>query len=135
MTSDDTELRSILSKYKSILIIGISPKLLRPSHIVARYLICNGYVVIGVYPGQKKILGQPIYETLVEVPIPIEIVNVFRAPQYIEDLVQQLIPLRPKVLWLQEQITHPSAEVRAKQAGIQVISDLDIMKTHHRLIC
>ncbi len=110
--------------------VGLSPRPTRPSYQATRYLIENGFEVVGVRPGIVQILGCPCYDSLSEIPGPLEIVDVFRAPQHVPDIVDEVIPLRPKILWLQEGVKHPQAEKRAIKAGIVVVSDRCLAKFH-----
>lgn len=93
----------------------------------------NGYEIVGVRPGPKEILGRPCYPSLRDVPGPIEIVDVFRAPEHVPEVVDDAIAVGAKVLWLQEGVMHPEAERKAQEAGLIVISDLCILKEHARL--
>ena len=134
MSATDQEITEILTRYKRITVVGLSPDRSRPSFGVTKYLMGHGYDIIGVNPTEKEILGRPSYPSIDQVPGPLEIVDVFRNPKVIPELVERLIPLRPKVLWLQEGVTHPEAEKRARDAGIQVVSNRCILKEHSRLI-
>ncbi|MDB5036805.1 MAG: CoA-binding protein, partial [Bacteriovoracaceae bacterium] len=122
--SSASEIKDVLTKYTKVAIVGISPDPSRPSHTIANYLIGKGYDVCGVRPGTSKILGRPCYESLKDVPPPLEIVDVFRNSDAVPGIVDELSPLGAKVLWLQEGVMHPEAEEKARRAGIIVISDL-----------
>jgi hypothetical protein len=130
----DQEIRDALTRYRKIAVVGLSPNPSRPSYEVTRYMMEQGYEIVGVRPAQKQILGRPCYPKIRAVPGRLEIVNVFRAPEFIPKLVDELIPLKPKVLWLQEGVVHPEAEQHARDAGMQVFSDLCILKEHLRLV-
>lgn len=131
--SDDV-IRDVLKKYRKIAVIGISPRAERPSYYVTEYMIDQGYEIYGVRPAQKEILGRPCYPKVSDVPGPLEIVDVFRASEAIPEVVEEILPLKPKVLWLQSGITHPEAEERARAAGITVISNRCILQEHMRLV-
>lgn len=130
----DSEVRDILFRFEKIAVVGLSDSPDRPSYGVTSYMIDHGYQITGVRPGRTEILGRPCVGHLRDVPGPLEIVDVFRAPEYIPALVDELIPLKPKVLWLQLGITHPEAEEKARRAGIQVVSDRCILVEHRRLL-
>jgi predicted CoA-binding protein len=132
--STDDAIRRVLQNYRNIAVVGLSPEPSRPSYGVTQYMLAQGYDIVGVRPGTSEILDSPCYASLAEVPGELEIVDVFRAPEHIPALVEELIPLKPKVLWLQEGVTHPEAEARARRAGIEVFSDLCILKEHARLL-
>lgn len=132
-TMNDAEIRNTLKQYRRIAVVGLSDNPDRPSYGVTKYMIQNGYDITGVRPaGPEKILHRPCFKSLKDVPGPLEIVNVFRASEHIPALVEELIPFKPKVLWLQLGISHPQAEARAQAAGIQVISNRCIMIEHHK---
>jgi predicted CoA-binding protein len=130
---DQNLIKEVLEKYKKVTVVGISSKPSRASYGVAEYLLNQGFEVDGVNPVERSILGCSIYSSLKQVPHKLEIVDVFRAPEHVLELVDELIPLRPQVLWLQEGVTHLEAEEKARQAGIVVISDKCILKEHRRL--
>jgi predicted CoA-binding protein len=131
----DQLIKDVLSKYKNIAVVGLSPQPSRPSFGVTKYMIDHGYNIVGVRPGGlKDILDRPVFETLEEVPEPLEIVNVFRAPEFIPEVVDDVLKTKAKVLWLQLGITHPEAEERARKAGLTVISDKCILVEHRRLM-
>ncbi|MBK7843936.1 MAG: CoA-binding protein [Bdellovibrionales bacterium] len=132
-STDQNLIKEVLEKYKKVTVVGISSKPSRASYGVTEYLLNQGFEVDGVNPVEKSILGCSIYASLKQVPHKLEIVDVFRAPEHVLELVNELIPLRPQVLWLQEGVTHLEAEERARQAGIVVISDKCILKEHRRL--
>lgn len=134
---DPDTIRDVLKNYRKIVVVGLSPNPERASHGVTRYMIDQGYDVIGVRPAQREILGRPCYPCVSETPWAgsrsLEIVNVFRSSDKIPSLMDELIPLKPKVIWLQEGVAHPEAEERARKAGITVISDRCILKEHVRM--
>ncbi len=130
---DQNLIREVLEKYKKVTVVGISSKPTRASYGVAEYLLNQGFDVDGVNPIEKSILGCSVYSSLNQVPHKLEIVDVFRAPEHVLELVNELIPLRPQVLWLQEGVAHLEAEEKARQAGILVISDKCILKEHRKL--
>ncbi len=125
--------KKIIESFNRVGIVGLSPKKERPSNKVARYLIDHGYDVIGVNPGHKQILGRPCYPCLTEIEGPVEIVNVFRNPKYVPQVIAAAIDVGAKALWLQEKITCPLEEERARSEGILVVSDLCIKKAHAHL--
>ena len=131
----DAEIKEVLTRYKKIAVVGLSPDESRPSFGVSQYMMKHGYEITGVRPAQKEIMGRPCYASLKDVPAPLEIVDVFRASDAIPAVVDECIPLKPKVLWLQLGITHPEAEEKARKAGIIVISDKCILVEHRRLMC
>jgi uncharacterized protein len=134
----DAEIKDALQNMKEVAVVGISPDPSRTSHQIAKFLIQKGFNVIGVRPNTKEVLGRPCYSSLSEVPNQPQIINVFRASEHIPELVDEVIKAQPKIqtqlLWLQEGVTHPASEEKARKAGIQVISDRCILKEYYRLV-
>jgi uncharacterized protein len=118
-------LKDILGKVKTIALLGASPKPDRPSFGVMRFLMSRGYRVFPVNPGQagKEILGQTVYATMADIPEPIDMIDVFRAPEYLGEVVQEALalPVRPKVIWGQLTVRDDEAVKPAEAAGIQVV--------------
>jgi predicted CoA-binding protein len=129
----DDPIFKILTRFNKITIVGLSPDPTRPSYQVAQYLIQAGYDVNGVRPNTQSILDRPCFPTLAHVPGPLEIVVVFRSSEHIPALVLELLVVRAKVLWLQEGISHPESEKKARSSGIFVISNRCIKKEHQRI--
>jgi uncharacterized protein len=126
------DIPTILSRYRKIAVVGLSPNESRPSHGVTEYMIHQGYEITGVRPGVDEILVRPCYRALRDLPEPPEIVNVFRSPEHVPAIVDEAIAAGAKVLWLQEGVAHPDAERRAREAGLEVISDRCILKAHRK---
>jgi uncharacterized protein len=127
------EIAAILLNYRTIAVVGLSPKVNRPSHRVARYLLAAGYEVIPVNPGQERILGQPCYPCLSAIPRPVEIVNIFRRSPETPPLVDEAIDISARVIWMQEGIIHQEAARKARQAGLAVIMDRCLKSDHASL--
>ena len=133
----DGAIREILRNAKTIAIVGASPKDVRPSFFVARYMLDKNYRVFPVNPGQagKTILGQTVYAALAEIPEPIDIVDIFRssaeAPRVV-DAALKLDPL-PKVIWMQLGISDDAAAARAEAAGVTVVMDRCLKIEYGRL--
>ena len=130
---DDDALRRIFRATTTIAVVGLSPKPNRPSHGVARALQRFGYHIIPVRPAVKEVLGERAYATLEEVPQPIDMVDVFRAPEYVDEIVDSCIALGVGVLWLQEGVVNDAAAQRAREAGITVVMDRCTYKDYVRL--
>jgi predicted CoA-binding protein len=90
----------------------------------------HGYRIIPVNPQIKEALGEKAYSSLLEVPYRIDIVNIFRRPEYVEQIVDQAIRLKIPAIWMQEQVIHQEAAEKARRAGIFVVMDLCILKEH-----
>jgi len=120
----------LLKRSKTIAVVGLSNSPLRPSHGVSAYMQMNGYRIIPVNPKIKEALGENAYATLLDVPEKIDIVNVFRRPEFVEEVVDQAIRLKVPAIWMQEEVINEKAADKARQAGIFVIMDSCILKEH-----
>lgn len=130
---DDDVLKRLFEKTETIAVVGLSPKASRPSYGVARALQRFGYKIIPVRPAIKEVLGEPAYATLEEVPEPIDLVDVFRAPEHVDAIVDSCIALRIPAIWLQEGVVNEAAAARARAAGITVVMDRCTYKDYVRL--
>ena len=121
----DSYIRGILNTVKTIAMVGFSPNESRPSYFVFKYLIERGYKVIPINPGHagKEFLGQKVYAKLSDVPEPIDMVDIFRAAQFVMPIVEEALNLSPKpqVIWMQLTIRNDEAAKRAEEAGIKVM--------------
>ena len=123
----------VLQQSKTIAVVGLSSKPERASYQVAAYLQRHGYRIIPVNPREKQVLGEQAYPTLRDVPVTIDIVDVFRESSAVPEIVADTLAIGAKVLWLQLEIHHAEAEAHAHAAGITVISDVCIKIAHaHR---
>lgn len=123
-------IRELLERSKTIAVVGLSASPLRPSHGVSAYLQMQGYKVIPVNPNIREALGEKSYPSLAAVPEKIDIVNVFRRPQFVEEIVDQAIKLKIPAVWMQEEVINERAAEKARQAGIFVVMDRCILKEH-----
>jgi uncharacterized protein len=121
----DSYIRGILNTVKTIAMVGISPKDNRPSYFAFKYLLERGYRMIPVNPGQAggEILGQKVYAKLADIPEPIDMVDIFRAPQYAVGVVEEALALklRPQVIWMQLGIRNDQAAALAEENGLKVV--------------
>ncbi len=120
----------ILDSARTIAVVGLSPDRHRPSHGVARYLQRAGYRIIPVNPTITKVLGEPAYPTLLSVPTPIDVVDVFRRSEYVGPIVDDAIAIKARAIWLQDGVIDESAAERARAAGLDVVMDDCIMRRH-----
>ena len=123
MNPTDDELRRILRDAETIAVVGASSNPDRPSHGVFQKLFAVGYRVVPVNPYETEVLGQKAYASLADVPYPIDIVDVFRRPEYTPDIADEAVRARAKVLWLQSGIVNEEAERRARAGGLTVVMD------------
>jgi uncharacterized protein len=121
----DNYIRGILNTVKTIAMVGISPKDVRPSYFAFKYLLERGYRMIPVNPGQVggDILGQPVHARLADIPEPIDMVDIFRAPQFAQAVVEEALALapRPRVIWMQLGIRDDAAARLAEASGLKVV--------------
>lgn len=120
----------ILRRSKTIAVVGLSCNPLRPSHGVSAYMQSHGYSIIPVNPNIEECLGEKAYRSLLDVPAKIDIVNVFRRSEYVDEVVDQAIQRQAPVIWMQEEVINERAAEKARQAGIFVLMDRCILKEH-----
>jgi len=123
-------LQQIFSDYRTIAVVGLSPKTNRPSNQVAAYLQQAGYRIIPVNPGQSTILGEKCYPDLRAIPEQVEVVDIFRRSDQVEPIVRDAVAIGARVIWMQQGITNEEAAAFADQAGLTVIMDR-CMKVDH----
>jgi uncharacterized protein len=123
-------IRELLERSKTIAVVGLSNSPLRPSHGVSAYMQTHGYRIIPVNPRINGALGEKAYPSLLEVAENIDIVNIFRRPEFVPEVVNQAIQLKVPAIWMQEDVIHEEAAGKARKAGIFVIMDRCILKEH-----
>lgn len=123
----------ILTKYKTIAVVGLSPNRMRPSYGVSEYMRNQGYRIIPVNPGHPEILGETSYRRLEDIPEPVEIVNIFRRSEHVAPVVDAAIAIGAKVVWMQEGIEDEASAAKARAAGLEVVMDRCILKEHRRI--
>lgn len=131
---DPDELRALLVRIRVIAVVGLSPRTGRPSHQVAAALQRFGYRVIPVRPAVAEVLGEPAYADLHQLPGPVDLVNVFRAPEHVDPIVDACIELGLPALWLQDGVVNEPAALRARAAGLTVVMDRCIYRDYLRLM-
>ncbi len=131
----DEELKEMLKHYKTVAVVGISPKEDRPSFRVAAYLQSNGYRIIPVRPDGDTILAEKVYPNLIEIPkeIEIDVVDIFRKSEEVPAIVEEAIRRGAKIVWMQEGVIHQKAGEEAERAGLKVVMDRCIKKEYQRL--
>jgi predicted CoA-binding protein len=134
MTQSDP-IADLLKRSRTIAVVGLSCNPLRPSHGVSAYMQSHGYRIIPVNPKIESCLGEKAYASLLDIPekdVPekIDIVNIFRRPEYVEEIVDQAIQRKVPAIWMQEDVIHEKAAEKARKAGIFVVMDHCILKEH-----
>ncbi len=125
------QITDILKNAKTVAVIGLSGDPTRPSFGVSEYMQSRGYRIIPVHPTAETVLGEKVYRSLRDIPDKIDIVDVFRRPDAVPAIVDDVIELKLPVLWLQETVVHEEAAEKARRAGVKVVMDRCILKEHH----
>ena len=127
---EDDAITELLKRAKTIAVVGLSSSPLRPSHGVSAYMQTQGYQIIPVNPEIEEALGEKSYPSLREVPGRIDIVDIFRRPEFVDEIVDQAIERNVPAIWMQEEVINERAAEKARQAGIYVVMDRCILKEH-----
>ena len=123
-------IKEILERYKTIAVVGLSSQTWRPSYSVSKYMQNAGYRIIPVNPGETEVLGEKAYATLDDVPEPFDIVDIFRRPEYVPEIVEAAIRRNARVIWMQLGVGHEAAAARARSAGLEVVMERCILQDH-----
>jgi predicted CoA-binding protein len=129
---DPLTIQRVLHGSKTVAVVGLSNAVLRASHFVGFYLSRHGYQVIPVNPRETEILGQPCYASLADVPVPIDIVNVFRAPEALPDIAREAVAIGARNLWCQFTVINEEGGRIAEEGGLSVVMDRCIKVEHAR---
>lgn len=129
----DDEIVDLLRTARNIAVVGLSPEPYRPSYVVASYLQSQGYRVFPVNPEADEILGEKCYPNLKAVPERIDIVNIFRRPDQVPDVVDEAIQVGARAVWMQLGVINEAAAEKARRAGLTVVMDRCIHIEHARL--
>lgn len=128
--ASDLEMLSMLRLAKRIAVVGASPKPWRESHDALMFLLNAGYEVYPVNPHYDEIEGLQCYASLGEIPVAIDIVNIFRNPEFVPSVVEEAIASGAKMIWMQVGVIHQAAARRAIESGLTVVMDRCIMVEH-----
>jgi uncharacterized protein len=123
-------IRELLERARTIAVVGLSGSPLRPSHGVSAYMQAQGYRIIPVNPTIEEALGEKSYPSLRDVPETIDIVNIFRRPEFVAEIVDLAIELHVPAVWMQEEVIHEKAAEKARNAGLFVVMDRCILQEH-----
>ncbi|MBR0567846.1 CoA-binding protein [Azoarcus sp. L1K30] len=134
MLSTDSELKQLLMSTRTIAIVGISARPERPSNEVARYLLDHGYTIIPVNPACDEVLGLKCYPSLLDVPVKVDVVDVFRRPEEVAHVVDDAIAAGARAVWLQLDVIAPEAIRRAEAAGLTTVMNRCTKIEHRRLL-
>jgi predicted CoA-binding protein len=124
----------LLRNSRTIAVVGLSHKRMRPSYGVSEYMQAAGYRIIPVNPLESEVLGEKAYADLESIPQKVDIVNIFRRPEFVPELVEAAIRIGARAVWMQEGVVHEAAAERARAAGLAVVMDRCILKEHRRML-
>ena len=131
---DPLTIQRVLHNARTIAIVGLSPNELRASYFVGYYLKRHGYEVIPVNPREREILGEKSYKTLADVPVRVDIVNVFRAPDALPGIAEEAVKIRAGNLWCQFGVINEEGARIAESGGVSVIMDRCLKVEHARYV-
>jgi predicted CoA-binding protein len=133
--TSDEEAAAVLRRHKVIAVVGCSTNPEKPSHFVPRYLQERGYRILPVNPTAKgqTLLGEAVYGSLKEIPVPVEVVEIFRPSTDVPLIVEEAIAMGARVVWMQEGIVNNEAATRANGAGLTVVMNACMMKVHRAM--
>ena len=134
VNANKAEMREIFESVKTIAVVGLSPDESKDSHRVAKYLQSVGYTIVPIYPKEESILGEKVYRSLSEIPVAVDMVNIFRKPAILDSVADECIKRGDvKVFWSQIGIVNNAAAQKAKDAGMRVVQNYCSMVEHKNL--
>lgn len=131
---NDTELAKLLRETKTIAVVGLSSNSMRPSFGVSRFLQRQGYRVIPVNPNETEVLGERAYPSVKDVPEQVDIINIFRRPARVPEVIDDALAKGARCIWMQEGVVNHEAARKAEEAGMSVVMDRCILKEMARLL-
>lgn len=131
---NDTELAKLLRETKTIAVVGLSSNPMRPSFGVSRFLQRQGYRIIPVNPNETEVLGERAYPSVKEVPEKVDIINIFRRPARVPEVIDDALAKGARCIWMQEGVVNHEAARKAEEAGMSVVMDRCILKEMARLL-
>jgi uncharacterized protein len=131
---DPSTIQSVLHTAKTIAVVGLSKNELRASHFVGYYLKRHGYRVIPVNPRETEILGETSYASLLDVPVPVDVVNVFRAPDALPGIARDAVAINARALWCQFGVINEEGARIAEDGGMKVVVDRCLKIEHARYV-
>ena len=131
---DPLTIQRLLYNAKTIAVVGLSPNELRASHFVGYYLKRHGYRVFPVNPRETEVLGEPSFKSLADIPVAVDIVNVFRAPDAVPAIAEEAVKIRAGTLWCQFGVVNAEGARIADAGGVAVVMDRCIKVEHARYI-
>ena len=129
---DPITIQQVLHRTRTIAVVGLSGNELRASNFVGYYLKRHGYDVVPVNPRESSILGLPSHKSLADIPVPVDVVNVFRAPEALPEIAREAVAIGAKVLWCQFGVINEEGALIAEDGGMTVVMDRCIKIEHAR---
>ena len=123
---------ALLKRVKTIAVVGLSPNPTRPSYGVSQAMQGFGYTIVPVHPSAREVLGARAYPRLGDIPVVIELVNVFRRAEFVDGVVDECLALGLKNIWIQEGIINEPAALRARAGSMMVVMDCCIYRDYRR---
>ncbi len=134
INSNRQEIEEIFQLTKTIAVVGLSPDVTKASHRVAKYLQEAGFKIVPIYPKEETILGEKVYRSLLEIPFPVDMVDIFRKPKALDAVADASISRGDvKVFWAQQGIVNNEAAKKAQDAGMRVVQNMCTMIEHKAL--
>lgn len=127
---DPESIDRILGYARTIAVVGLSSNVDRPSFRVAQYLAEHGFTIIPINPRETSVLGQTAYPSLADVPVPVDVVDVFRAAEAVPGIAREAVDIGARALWIQSGIISPDGADIAHTAGLDVVMDRCLMIEH-----
>ena len=124
----------ILRSVKTIAVVGLSSKRMRPSYSVSEYMQRAGYRIIPVNPAETEVLGEKAYPDLDSIPVTVDLVNIFRRSELVPPVVDAAIRIGAKAIWMQEDVADEEAAEKARAAGLMVVMDRCVLKEHRKMV-
>jgi predicted CoA-binding protein len=125
---------NLLRNAKTIAVVGLSSRRSRPSYGVSEYMQSQGYRIIPVNPNETEVLGEKAWASLEDIPEDVDIVDVFRRPECVPEIVDSAIRIGAKGVWMQEGVVNEEAAGKARAAGLEVVMDRCILKEHRKML-
>ena len=134
IVDDIAGLRRILTRSRTLAVVGLSAQWYRPSYFAAKYMQDHGYRIIPVNPRYAEVLGEKCYPDLRSMPEPVDVVDCFRKPSEIPAIAEDAVAIGAKVLWMQLGIVNDAAARRASGAGLDVVMNRCVKIEHARIL-
>ncbi|KPF59929.1 CoA-binding protein [beta proteobacterium AAP51] len=133
MADDIPTLRRILKNCRTIAVVGLSAEWHRPSYFAAKYLQQHGYRIVPVNPKYAQVLGETCYARLEDIPVPVDMVDVFRKPEDLPPIAASAVAIGAKCLWQQLGVMNLQADALAREAGLESVMNRCVKIEHARL--